>query len=191
MSRTVKALLLLVSLLGAACASSETPGPYEPRTEATRNTLEAQRYNRSGASLLPQDPDGAERFFRRALAYDLYFGPAHNNLGVVYLEKGKLYEAANEFEWARKLMPGHPDPRMNLGLTFERAARSDEALKAYASALEVYRGHVPTKQAMARLRIKEGMKDEETRKLLRDLAMEGEDVSWRTWAFSQLKRLEE
>jgi hypothetical protein len=58
------------------------------------------------------DPDlvGCE-----ALSADLFFGLAHNNLGVLYLKEDKLYEAANEFEWARKLMPGHPDPRMNLG----------------------------------------------------------------------------
>lgn len=56
----------------------------------------------------------AERLFRSALAADPYCGPAHNDLGVVYLKGGQLYEAAAEFDWARKLMPGHPDPRLNL-----------------------------------------------------------------------------
>ena len=33
----------------------------------------------------------------------------HGNLGVLYLNRGELYEAASEFEWARRLLPGHPD----------------------------------------------------------------------------------
>src|SRR4030095_16586082 len=81
----------------------------------------------------------------------LFFGPAHNNLGVVYLKAGKLYEAAGEFEWARKLMPGHPDPRMNLALTLEQAGQTDEAIQTYRTALEVYPGHIATIQALARL----------------------------------------
>lgn len=51
----------------------------------------------------------------------MFNGPAHNNLGVLFLERGQLCKAANEFEWTRKLLPGHPDPRVNLALTLERA----------------------------------------------------------------------
>ena len=46
-------------------------------------------------------------------------------------------QPAGELEWARKLPPGHPDPRVNPGLVFEAAARNDEALASYESALEV------------------------------------------------------
>jgi Flp pilus assembly protein TadD len=92
----------------------------------------------------------AEAILREALAADLYHGPAHNNLGVVYLRQGRLYEAANEFEWARKLMPGNPDPRFNLALTLERAGRTGEALAMYGTALEVEEGHLPSMQALAR-----------------------------------------
>jgi len=45
-------------------------------------------------------------------------------------------------------MPGHPDPRMNLALTLERAGRTDEAIQTYKTALEVFPGHVPTEQAV-------------------------------------------
>lgn len=43
---------------------------------------------------------------------------------------GWLHKAASEFEWARKLMPGYPDPRLNLAMTLEEAGRIDEASEA-------------------------------------------------------------
>lgn len=55
----------------------------------------------------------------RALTADLNHSPAHNNLGVVDLGQQKLYKAASEAEWAKKLIPGHPDLRVNLGLLME------------------------------------------------------------------------
>ncbi len=138
-------LLLLVGCRSAA------PGPYSPTDQAARNTVRAQELSRQAADLLDSDPQAAERLLRDALGADLFYGPAHNNLGVLFLKEGKLYEAAGEFEWARKLMPGHPDPRMNLALTLEQAGQVDEAIKAYQTALEVYPGHIPTLQALAKL----------------------------------------
>ena len=46
------------------------------------------------------------------------------------VEEAGLYDAAAEFEWARKLMPGHPDPRLNLAITLERAGREEGATAA-------------------------------------------------------------
>ena len=109
--------------------------PYATPREVNRNSLRAQELTREAAELLDRNPQKAERLLREALTADLYYGPGHNNLGVMYLKQGQLYEAANEFEWARKLMPGHPDPRMNLALTLERAGRIDEALATYETAL--------------------------------------------------------
>jgi hypothetical protein len=61
----------------------------------------------------------AERLLRDALTADLSYGPAHNNLGVLRLKRGDLSEAANEFEWARKLIPEHPDRRFSRAPTLE------------------------------------------------------------------------
>ena len=133
----------------------------------------------------------AEQLLRKALSHDLYHGPAHNNLGVLYLKQGKLYEAAGEFEWARKLMPGHPDPRVNLALTLERAGRVDEAAETYATALEVYPKHVPTLQALTRLQVRYDRVDDKTKERLRIIALRGQNQSWRDWAQQQLIRIEE
>jgi tetratricopeptide (TPR) repeat protein len=171
----------------SGCALHGT-SPYQTPREASRNSLKAQELTQKAAELMSSDPERAERLLRDALAADLYHGPAHNNLGVLYLKQGELYEAASEFEWARKLMPGHPDPRMNLALTLESAGRIGEAVATYATALEVYPNHLPTLQALARLQLRHGRANERTSEMLREIALRGETDEWREWARYQLTR---
>jgi tetratricopeptide (TPR) repeat protein len=131
---------------------------------------------------------GDKGLLREALGADLFFGPAHNNLGVLYLKQGKLYEAASEFEWARKLMPGHPDPRMNLALTLEQAGKTDEAIATYRAALEVWPGHIATLQALAKLHIIGRMETPELEGWLGEIEMRGETEHWREWALKARQR---
>ena len=173
----------------SGCASGRGSGPYAPQSESARDSLKAQRLTQEAAAILDKDPVKAERLLRDALTADLYHGPSHNNLGVIYLKRGDLYSAASEFQWAAKLMPGLPDPRMNLALTLEKAGRTDQALAAYASALEVYPDHLPTLEGLARLQIKSGKTDERTRHALDEIALRGESERWREWARAELIRL--
>ena len=175
----MRAWVLALALLGCKAAGT---GPYEPGNEAKRDTLRAQELSARAADLIATDVGEAERVLREALGADLFFGPAHNNLGVVYLKQGKLYEAAGEFEWARKLMPGHPDPRMNLALTLEQAGKTDEAIATYRTALEVWPGHIGTVQALAKLYVVSGRDDPELGRCLDEIAMRGETEQWREWA---------
>ena len=124
----------------------------------------------------------AESLLREALNADLYFGPAHNNLGVIFLHRDELYEAAAEFEWARKLMPGHPDPRVNLAFTLESAGRIDDAIATYRTALEVLPDDIAAMQGLARAQVRTGRRDEQTARLLSEIAMRGESAAWRSWA---------
>jgi tetratricopeptide (TPR) repeat protein len=179
--------LLCAALLVPGCSATRASGPYAPVDEALRDPRKAERLNYEAAPLIHSDPAQAEKLLRQALTADLYCGPAHNNLGAVYLAQGRLYEAAGEFEWARKLLPGHPDPRLNLALVLEKAGRMDEALDTYATALEVYPGHIPTIQAIARLQVRSGRTDERTTEFLDEIALRGETDEWRSWA--QLQRL--
>jgi len=135
-----------------------------------------------------EDLSAAEDLLRQALTADLFFGPAHNNLGVVFLKQGKQYEAANEFEWARKLMPGHPDPRLNLAMTLEKAGKVEDALAGYSSALEVYPGYLPAVQGIARLTVKTGRSDERLAGWLETIAMQSGQPDWREWAKSEIHR---
>lgn len=174
--------------LQAACSSGPARGPYAPITEGQRDTVKAEKLSQEAAPILHTDPARAESLLREALTADLYFGPAHNNLGVVFLDRGDLYSAAGEFEWARKLMPGSPDPRMNLALTLERAGRTDEALSTYASALEADPAHIQSIQALTRLQIRSGKKDDGTKAHLNEIKMRGTTEAWRVWAREQANR---
>lgn len=178
---------IVVSAGAPGCSSGRSSTSYDPQTESQRNPLEAQRLTQEAAA--QTDPARAERLLRQALAADLYHGPAHNNLGVLYLRRSQLYEAAGEFEWAQRLLPGHPDPRMNLGLTMERAGRTDEALSTYTSALEVYPDHLPTLEAMTRLQVRSSRTDDRTRAMLHEIALRSQSDEWRRWARECLARL--
>lgn len=221
---------LVAACVLCGCASNRSPYALPPGTD--RNPLEAQRLNAQAAAILdelaaldeipvsaPGHADGrryaaaqlarTESLLRQALIADLYCGPAHNNLGIVYLSQssvaegcgsdasgdggggtvtgGKLYEAASEFEWARKLMPGHPDPRMNLALTLERAGKFDDAIATYRTALESNSSHLPSMQALARLQIMHRRTDERTNDYLSEIAIRG-DARWSEWARGVLAR---
>lgn len=184
--------LFPTSLLFVGCSTTSgrvTEDAYTGVSEQARRPEEAARLTREANLHVDDDPERAERLLREALAADLYHGPAHNNLGVIFLERGDLYAAANEFEWARKLMPGHPDPRVNLALTLERAGRVDDAIDHYESALEVYPGHIPSTQGLLRLQIRHDRTDSGTIRMLEEIAISGETEEWREWAKRELSLL--
>ena len=93
-----------------------------------------------------------------------------------------LYEAAAEFEWARKLMPGHPDPRVNLALCMEQAGRVDDALESYEAALQVWPEYLPAVQGIARATVRARREDPRMARWLEVIAMQGEDEGWVRWA---------
>lgn len=178
----MKAACAIVLALAWGCASDKAAGPYATPSVALRNSIEAESLNREAAGLLQSDPMRAEALLREALGKDLFFGPAHNNLGVLHLQRGELYEAAAEFEWARKLLPGHPDPRINLAITLERAGRAGEAIDAYKAALEVQPGSVVAMQGAAVIAVREGRAEPALDGWLREIALAGESAQWREWA---------
>ena len=170
-------------VVGCRTTAPAAHGPYqEPEESALRQTAEAERLTKLAADLIEDDPERAEDLLRDALNNDLFFGPAHNNLGVIYLKQDRLYEAAGEFEWARKLMPGHPDPRLNLAITLERAGRDDDALAAYTAALEVYPDYLPAMQGLAKHAVLNRTSPKELSSWLQDIAMRSTDAEWRAWA---------
>ncbi len=174
-------LAALISTGTTGCASSDRSPYSSTNTAIERDTVLAREIYAKVQRLEPDEHAEAERLLRDCLTADLYHGPAHNNLGVILLDRGSLYEAANEFEWARKLMPGHPAPRVNLAMTLERAGRYDDAISAYDAALAVFDGHLPALQGKARLQIRKNRIDETTLAMLDEIALRG-DADWREWA---------
>jgi len=166
-----------------SCTSPTLIPPTHDEAKAHELTLEA-------LEVIESDLAKAEELLLAALQADLYHGPPHNHLGVLYLRQSRLFEAANEFELARKLMPGNPDPRLNLGLTLEKAGLYDRAFDAYNAALEVLPSHIRTMQAVARLTLRTGRKnDDRLMGMLAEVTLRGETSNWRSWAQEQMSRL--
>jgi len=185
-------LLLFAAALVGGCHSGATDSErdgYRPASESARNPLEAQRLTAEAVPLMVSEPEKAEQLLQQALTADLFHGPAHNNLGVLMLnaQPPKLYEAAHEFEWAGKLMPGHPDPQHNLAMTLEAAARYDDAIASYRAALEVRQGHLPSLQALTSLQLRLDRTDDHTVEALRTIALQGTTPQWRAWASDRLR----
>ena len=179
-------IALGLALLAGCTSTSETTGPYQVPEETARDREAAEELNAQAADVMGHDLVRAEGLLREALSADLFHGPAHNNLGVVFLKQGKLYEAAHEFEWARKLLPGHPDPRVNLGIVMETAGRTEEALAAYEAALEVYPGYLPAIMGAASLTLQTDPDAESLEGWLHEIALRAEDPRWADWARDRL-----
>ena len=173
------ALVIAGAMFGCAARRA---GPYTTANDSVRRPMEADRLNQAAVALIESEPARAEQLLRDALTADLYHGPAHNNLGTLYLAQGRLYEASEEFQFAKRCLPGHPDPRLNLALTLELAGRTDDALATYRTALDVYPEHMPTLQALTRLQLRAGRTDADTARNLSILALRGETPEWREWA---------
>lgn len=192
--RSIGMLLILCSvvcfggLLAPGCSSTPR-GPYSEQSAERRNTPKAAELNAEAADLIGSDPEKAEQLLREALSYDLYYGPAHNNLGIIFLERGDLYEASGEFEWARKLMPGHPDPRLNLAIALERGGQVEEAIATYESVLEVRPEFEVAMVGLASLQLREGLADVNTTRLLRKVSSTTSDEATRSWARAQVAKV--
>ena len=61
-------------------------------------------------------PDEALDSFDRAIAIEPRYAEAHNNLGILCAQQGRLADARRHWEQALRLAPGFEDARRNLDL---------------------------------------------------------------------------
>ncbi len=179
---------LLLAFMLAGCGG-HARGPYKPGAER-RDVQRATALYQDAMTKAADNPAKAEELLREAISFDLYQGPAHNNLGVLLLDQGRLYDAAEEFEWARKLLPGNPEPRHNLALALDRGRKTTEAIEMAHAALEVAPGYLPTIQTLALMQVREGIADKSTIDHLDAIASRSPDARWREWALTQRLSLE-
>lgn len=62
---------------------------------------------------------------------------AHNNLGLSYLETGRIEDAVAEFQKAVSLEPGYVEAYNNLGLSYSEKALYEDALKCFLTAVHL------------------------------------------------------
>ncbi len=177
-------LVILMLLCGCAGSIRHTSTTYEGLPlDPVRDSERAGELNAQALRLIEKDElDQAADTLKNALAADVTFGPAHNNLGWVYFHQSKLYRAAWEFQYAAKLMPNNPEPHNNLGLVLEAAGKLDQAVQSYEKALSLQSENPQLIGNLARARLRRGDEDEQTVKLLEDLIMKDTRPDWVNWA---------
>jgi Flp pilus assembly protein TadD len=173
-------------MAGCQKARDPTLSSSPPAPDAA---LARQENDRAYRLIRQEKYQEAEPHLRRAIQADLTFGPAHNNLGLVYFHQKRFYDAAWEFDYAIKLMPYQPDVRNNLGLVFEETGKFAEAVDTYERARKMAPDNPEYIGNLARTRIRRGDRDEETRKLLEELTYKDPRPDWRGWARMKLFEL--
>jgi tetratricopeptide (TPR) repeat protein len=134
------------------------------------------------------DPREARRDFEKAVAADPLFGPAYNNLGVLDLNAGEYFDAAQNFDRAIKLMPYNAIPRIHLGLIYEEAGQLSNALDQFDQALELAHDSIDSLQADTRVRVRLELFTPQVVERLQTIAVHGTDETWRSWAQQVLIR---
>ena len=182
---------LTCSIILIGCASNEQVSltkRYETLPQGLqRNAKLAQQLNGRAIAAIDEDGfDTAEELLKEALSADVTFGPAHNNLGSVYLEQERYYLAAWEFEYAIRLMPSNPAPKNNLGLVFEAVGKTHAAIDQYAQAAEIAPDDPIYLGNEARARLRAGEHGPEVRMLLQDVVLKDERQAWQQWARKRL-----
>ena len=194
MQRIVLPLAAILILVAVGCNNNgnniQTPDYKTVAADPQRDTPKAQVHNASAAKLLACDElQEAEKELKAALKADLFFGPAHNNLGTVYYRQQKFYLAAWEFQYAAKLMPNKAEPRNNLGMVFEAVGKLDDATKSYEEAVALEPEATEIVGNLARAYVKNNRKDEKTKELLTKIVMKDDRPPWVTWAKEHLATL--
>lgn len=132
----------------------------------------------------------AIRHYREALEAYGEFPAAWNNLGVLLMEQERYLEAGECFSVSAELAPTDPRPAFNLGLTWDRAGYTEQALDYYLDAIRRDARYLPALRGAIRAERLLGVETEGTLdRVERALLME-QDERWREWLSFQRLRIE-
>lgn len=122
---------LLAEMLAKAGASDEADAQFA-RVEAGSPDDPRVAYKQGNLYRDQKKPDLAIGAYRRAITIDPNHKFAHNNLGVVYMEKGDYANAVVHFKRVLELDPSYDKAMLNLGIIYDdHLANKPQALKYY------------------------------------------------------------
>jgi Tfp pilus assembly protein PilF len=178
----------------AALTSHPKKGYRTLDVDVSHDTETARRETARALKILERNADAcfgddlvrAENALQKALAADVMYGPAHNNLGRIYFQKQEFYLAAWEFEYAIKTMPDRTEPISNLGMVYEEVGKFDKAIEMYWIAYEIDPHNPEVIGNLARCSLRQGESVEQVRPLLEDLIFMDSRPEWVDWAKEQL-----
>ncbi|MCG8451138.1 MAG: tetratricopeptide repeat protein [Pirellulales bacterium] len=184
---SIQLTFLLFTFIVGGCASSQDQMMI---VRADRNLVKATKLMKKGVDLMEKEKYGqAISTFEAAVAADVFSGQARNNLGVALFSQGRLYDAAQQFEHAARLMPDQHEPHHNLALVLEAVGRYDESVDAMQSALDLAPRNLEIMGGLARVKHRRGDRDQQLRNLLTKLRFADTDSRWPPWARAMLATL--
>jgi Tfp pilus assembly protein PilF len=186
---TVLIALCACVVAGSGCANWRAPGgKYQTLVADPHHNeqLAMQLTEQAAKAWQRHHLDKAEQLLQDALAADVNYGPAHNNLGLLYFQQGRYYLAAWEFQYATQTMGERAEPYNNLGMIFEKCDRLEAALEHYQMARERDQANPEYLGNFLRVLLKQDDKDPAAPELLRDLLLIETRPEWRCWAEDRL-----
>jgi tetratricopeptide (TPR) repeat protein len=115
-------------------------------------------------------------FWQTALAGNPDSSIAHNNLGTVLIERGRLDEAKAHFERVLAMDPEHAMAHYNLGGVLRQQGQVDEAQAQFERAVDIAPGNAEAQLNLAELQADKGQLAEATAHFQRALELEPENA---------------
>jgi len=102
----------------------------------------------------------SESLWTHTLAYTSGNAVAHNNLGDVLLQKGRVDEAITHFEKSLEFNPVNAEAHVNLGNALLQKGQVDEAIAHYQRALQIVSGYAKANYNLGNALLQKGRADE-------------------------------
>lgn len=118
------------------------PNKWRLCEEETRKALEINPNNGDALFLMSRiyayDDAKEEDYLLQAIKKNGFLTDAYNNLGVIYLDAGRLDQAEQSFKKATEIDPEFKTGYMNLGVVYDRRNQLEKALEMYQIVLKKY-----------------------------------------------------
>jgi tetratricopeptide (TPR) repeat protein len=102
----------------------------------------------------------SETLYQTTIARNPDCSMAHNNLGVVLLNKGQWDEAIAHFERSLDIQPNEADAYYNLGLAYSRKGLTAEALVNFQKALDIQPDYAEAHDSLGKALVQQGQLDQ-------------------------------
>ena len=150
-----------LGLLEEAVASYERSLAANPNFALTRgNMAVALTALGTAVKLGRSDIKAGIKLYRRALTFNAKYADAYYNLGVAYVELGKVEKAINNYELAVHFNPRNFEACNNLGVVYREMDNAEMTMKWYRAALAINPTYFQTQNNLSILYTMQGMMDE-------------------------------
>ena len=121
---------------------NKVPNKWKLCEKEARKAIEINPNNSEAYFLLSKvfayDDKKEEHYLLETIERNKFFTDAHNNLGVIYLNRGDYDQALKYFKNAVDIDPGYKVGYMNQGVVYERKGQYHDAVEMYKAVLEKY-----------------------------------------------------